>query len=173
MANRLTTTPKTWFLECAYCNPADARPNTPRRHEFELTQMAKKLCRNHRTNHFLDYVNAEFDTLDHSILTPTTMIEILTQIHTSLPCDCLSDTTTAIQTALNILPKTHITAHNIIIPTTPIIRTIPTKPAPIQTIAKRTTTTKSAPTTTKQAKPAQATTLLERLKNGTNTQHRA
>lgn len=104
MANRLNPnqtapTPKTWFVECKYCNPpADTlHQYAPRRHEQELLDRAKKLCKHHETNHFLDYVTAELDTLDHSVLTPITMIEILTQIHNSVPCSCLTDTTAKIE----------------------------------------------------------------------------
>lgn len=151
MANRLSTTnipkpPKTWFVECAYCNPPSSHPNTPiRLHETELLAMAKKLCRNHATNHYLDYVNAELDTLDHSILTPITMIEILTQIHNSLPCSCLSDTTATIEDLTR-------NTHNVTIPKAYAIPATP-------------------PTTPQKPKPATPTkpkTLLERLKNGQN-----
>lgn len=160
MANRLGKAPTaeiTWFLQCKYCNPKDT-PFQERRHETELLAKARRLCKNHQSNHFLDYVTAELDTLDHSILTPITMIEILSQIHTSIKCDCLTDTTTEVEE----LTKT---------------QHIPTHITSIPTIAKNTSeiippsqkpTTLNSPTT--RPKPP-AKTLLERLKNGSSNTH--
>lgn len=144
MGNRLTKDPATWFLQCRYCNPKDQenQPYSPRRHETELLAKAKRLCKNHHTNHFLDYVTAELDTLDHSILTPITMIEILTQIHTSLPCSCQD---TSIQ-EIEQLTKSN---QYVTIPAAYAIPTTPPK------IAKR---------------PGR--TLLERLQNGKNGQQK-
>lgn len=148
MANRLPKTLDgdiTWFVQCTYCNPPDARPNTPRRHEVELLAKAKRLCKNHETNHFLDFVTAELDTLNHAILTQSTMVEILTEIHEKLGCTCLTHTTQEIED----LTKSD---HNIHIP-----------------MAYRPLSTATTTATTTPKKPAK--TLLERLQNGKNGQH--
>jgi len=143
MADRLSKTPTsgiTWFLQCAYCKITDMG------HEKELLNKAKRLCKNHQENHFLDYVTSHLDTLDHSILTPISEIEILTQIHNSLPCDCLTETTHEIDQLTKSNEYVTIPAAYAI-PTTP---EIPAKPKP--------------------QRPAK--TLLERLQNGQNGTHK-
>lgn len=141
MADRLIKTPTsdmTWFVQCAYCKITNMG------HETELLAKAKRLCKNHQTNHFLDYVTAELDTLDHSILNPNSEVEILTQIHTQTGCDCLNPL------SADIAELTRNT-HNVTIP------------------AAYAVTSEPKPTTrTPSKKPAR--TLMERLKNGTNGQ---
>ena len=139
----------TWYVQCTYCKITNMG------HETELLDKARKLCKNHKTNHFLDYVTAELDTLDHAILTPTSEIEILTQIHNSLPCSCLTDLTQQIEDRTQAHQLTGNT-HNVTIPAAYAVPAIPqssTKP-----------TTRTTP-----KKPAK--TLLERLKNGSNGTH--
>lgn len=138
MADRLIKTPTseiTWFVQCAYCKITNMG------HETELLAKAKRLCKNHQTNHFLDYVTAELDTLDHAILNPNSEIEILTQIHTQTGCDCLNPL------SADIAQLTRNT-DNVTIPAA----YRPEKPKPT--------------TRTTSKKPAR--TLMERLKNGTN-----
>lgn len=138
MAGRLTRMPETWFLQCKYCQSIPTR----NLHEKELLAMARKLCKNHETNHFLDFVTAELDTLDHATLTPHSMIEILTEIHDETGCTCQTE---QIATVEELTRNTH----NITIPRAYAVSTTPPKP------------------TTKPGK-----TLLERLQNGRNGSHK-
>lgn len=137
MGNRLTRVPQRWFVECEYCKLTDYG------HETELLHKAAKLCKHHESNHFLDFVTAEFDRLDHSVLSPIGQIEVLTEIHQKTGCDCLSGLTSAICT-MTTTPNLTNTHH------------IPTKPQNHQ--AKQ-----STPKPEKYPK-----TLLERLQKGRN-----
>lgn len=140
MGKRLTPLPHSadhrWFLQCKYCQVTDMG------HETELLAKAKRLCRNHQSNHFLDYVAAEFITLNHAILTPVTEIEILNEIHDQLGCDCLAALTAEISTMTHTAQASPETA----------------------------TSTPTQTNTTKPIQPPK--TLLERLKNGTNGTHK-
>jgi len=139
MADRLRKIPTsdiTWYLQCAYCKITNMG------HETELLAKARKLCKNHTTNHFLDYVTAELDTLDHGILNPLSEIEILTQIHNSLPCSCLTSTTTQIEQLTK--SNEHVTIPQAYAPS-------PTPPKIINRPGK---------------------TLLERIQNGKNGTHK-
>lgn len=100
MSDRLTRTPKTWFIECKYCLTTD------RGHERELRAKAKRLCKNinhpdpTQRSHFLAYLEAELDLLDHTNLSDAAQIEILTTIHDKTGCTCLSDLTQQIERAI-------------------------------------------------------------------------
>lgn len=144
MSNRLTQTPALWFNECKYCEITD------RGHERELLDKAHKLCKNFAAYHFGDFLTAEFDRLDHAVLSPIGQIEILTAVHDKTGCPCLNP---AIET---ISEQTRIAQETLTLPTSLTLpNESPTSPKP----------TKHAPQSSKHA-PTKPSTILDRLKVG-------
>lgn len=174
--SKLTTHPKVWFLECKYCNPPNSRTPT-NAHERELLNKADKFCKNSHLYHFREYLQAEFDTLDHAKLDPTGQIEVLNAVHDKTGCDCLTALTAEL--SIQIKPDTQNlnTPHNSDITTqqlpqgrlstsTPILSISPNpseSPAPPPSPPNQTQSNQLR--TTRHNPPKQAT-LIDRLKIG-------
>lgn len=104
----LTTAPKTWFLECTYCQTNPDQPT----HEQELLAKVLQICKKSAEYHFREFLTAELDTLDHAKLSPSGQIEVLLAVHDKTGCDCLSASISDIERKTQESAQNEDSAHN-------------------------------------------------------------